>query len=148
MSEINGWYYLHTNGSMIYKPSPDAIVDIRDSDFAVCAWPVDSSSRLDAWCILVEGAALGAKPERIAELRRSWSCTEKDADKFAEYAGFTIENEGDQFCAYRTDFVNLQESPAGFGQTKFDACVALAKALGVSGGTMWRATFLDLIKVG
>jgi uncharacterized protein YqjF (DUF2071 family) len=42
---INGWYYLHQNGELIYKPSPDAIVDIRDSDLAVCSWPVDVSSR-------------------------------------------------------------------------------------------------------
>lgn len=33
--------------------------------------------------------------------------------------------DGNQYCAVRPDFVNLQESPAGFGTTKEQAKVAL-----------------------
>lgn len=33
--------------------------------------------------------------------------------------------DGDQFCAVKPDFVNLQESPAGFGNTKEEAIISL-----------------------
>lgn len=38
--------------------------------------------------------------------------------------------DGDKFCAVDPDFVNLQESPAGFGDTPEEARAALAKARG------------------
>jgi hypothetical protein len=34
--------------------------------------------------------------------------------------------DGDMFCAVRPDFVNLQESPAGFGETEKEAIQALS----------------------
>jgi len=37
--------------------------------------------------------------------------------------------DGDQWCATEDDFVNLQESPAGFGKTPADAAEALALEL-------------------
>lgn len=143
----NGWYYLHENGDLIYKPSPDAIVDIRDSDFAVCSWPIDVSSRLSAWELLVESLALGACKDRINELADKWHCNDQDADKFASVVGVEIERDGDQWCAHKSDFINLQESPAGFGNNKLEALADLAKELGLMGGHMWRSTFSDLVKV-
>ncbi|HDZ9352672.1 TPA: hypothetical protein RUZ49_005211 [Klebsiella pneumoniae] len=143
---IDGWYYLHQNGDLIYKPSPDAIVDIRDSDFAVCSWPVDVSSRKLAWEMLVEALALGAKESRISELAEKWNCNDEDADMFASVIGVVLEIDGNQWCAHRTDFVNLEESPAGFGESKLLAMADLARHLGVRGGHMWRSTFSDLIK--
>lgn len=39
---IEGWYYLHSNGALIYKPDHDGTVaDIRDSNFARGLWPMD-----------------------------------------------------------------------------------------------------------
>ena len=146
MSE-NGWYYLHQNGDLIYKPSPDAIVDIRDSDFAVCSWPIDISSRKSAWELLVEASALGAKESRISELADKWSCTNDDADMFAKVIGVELKLDGNAWCAHRKDFIDLQPSPAGFGDDKLSAMSALAKELGISGGHMWRSTFADLVKV-
>lgn len=142
----NGWYYLHQNGDLIYKPSPDAIVDIRDSDFAVCSWPLDVSSRKTAWDILVESLALGANKERVNELAGKWNCNDDDADKYAEVVGVTIELDGNAWCAHANNFVDLQESPAGFGDTKLEAMAALAGELGLSGGHMWRSTFSDLVE--
>lgn len=142
---INGWYYLHQNGDLIYKPSPDAIVDIRDSDFAVCSWPVDVSSRKLAWEMLVEAVALGAHESRISELAKKWNCDDEDADMFASVIGVDLEIDGNQWCAHRTDFVNLQESPAGFGESKLMAMADLARNLGISGGHMWRSSFSDLV---
>lgn len=142
----NGWYYLHQNGDLIYKPSPDAIVDIRDSDFAVCSWPIDVSCRKSAWELLVEALALGADKERIDELAKKWKCNDEDADKFAEVIGIELELDGNAWCAHRKDFVDLQSSQAGFGDNKLAAMSSLAKELGLSGGHMWRSTFSDLVK--
>lgn len=143
----NGWYYLHQNGDLIYKPSPDAIVDIRDSDFAVCSWPLDVTSRKTAWEILVESLALGANKSRVEELASKWNCTNEDADMFASVVGVTLKEDGNAWCAHKSDFVNLQESPSGFGDNKLEALASLAKELGLTGGHMWRSTFSDLVKV-
>lgn len=143
---INGWYYLHQNNDLIYKPSPDAIADIRDSDFAVCSWPIDVTDRKSAWEILVEASALGANDSRINELAEKWNCNDQDADMFASVVGVEIEQDGNQWCAHRQDFINLQESPAGFGESKLLAMADLARHLGIRGGHMWRSSFSDLIK--
>lgn len=141
-----GWYYLHQNNDLIYKPSPDAIVDIRDSDLAVCSWPLDPSDRKGAWDILVEAMALGAKKERISELAEKWKCNDADADKYAEVVGAVIKKDGSAWCAHRNDFIDLQSSPSGFGKSKLEALSALAKELGIRGGHIWRPTFSDLLK--
>lgn len=54
---MNGWYYLHANKQLIYKPSNDAIIDIRESDLCLAAWPVDLS-RENGWSILIEALSL------------------------------------------------------------------------------------------
>ncbi|MCL6399094.1 hypothetical protein EXT62_19735 [Pectobacterium carotovorum subsp. carotovorum] len=143
----NGWYYLHKNGDLIYKPSPDAIVDIRDSDFAVCSWPIDVKSRASAWELLVEALALGANPDRVSELAEKWKCSDDDADMFAKHIGIEIKKDGDQWCAHKEDFVDLQSSPSGFGDNKLSAMAGLAKQLGINGGHMWRSNFSELVKV-
>ncbi|OYL90026.1 hypothetical protein CI759_16965 [Shigella sonnei] len=142
---INGWYYLHQNGDLIYKSSPDAIVDIRDSDLAVCSWPVDVRSRKLAWEMLVEALALGARESRIFELAEKWNCNDEDADMFASVIGLVLEIDGNQWCAHRSDFVSLEESPAGFGESKLLAMADLARNLGIRGGHMWRSSFSDLV---
>lgn len=141
---IQGWYYLHENGSLIYKASPDAACDIRDSDFARAMWPMDVTDRAGAWNILVEASALSAKPERIKELAEKWNCDDADADNYANYLGISLQIDGNAWCATCSDFQNLQESPAGFGYTKLEAMAALCRDLGYTGGIMWNATFKDL----
>ena len=143
----DGWYYLHENGDLIYKPSPDAIIDIRDSDLALCSWPLDKSNRKTAWEILVEAKALGASKQRIDELAEKWHCNDEDADMFAKVTGVELKLDGNAWCAHRKDFIDLQSSPAGFGENKLDAMSDLAKSLGLRGGHMWRSSFSDLTKV-
>jgi len=53
--------------------------------------------------------------------------------------------DGDQWCATDRHFVNLAESPAGFGHTALAAMAELCKQLGFKGGKMWNATFADLL---
>lgn len=142
-----GWYYLHENGELIYKPSPDAIQDIRDSNFCRAAWAVDGEDREQAWRILVESLSLGAIFGRVKELADKWGCADEDADVYAERIGVVLTLDGDQWCATRTDFVNLQESPAGFGSTKLAAMAQLCYALGFKADKLgWGATFKDLLK--
>lgn len=74
-----GWYYLHSNGSLIYKrtwPGEDG------SDLVRHIWPCDPSNRLHAWTIVLEGLSLGADLDRVKELASKWGCTLQD---FVEY---------------------------------------------------------------
>jgi hypothetical protein len=143
---MDGWYYLHVNGDLIFKRDLDGTAaDIRESDFAVAMWPCDLTDRESAWRICVEASAAGANIERINELIEKWECNDEDADIYAERIGCLIRLDGDQWVATRKDFVNLQESPAGFGNTKLQAMANLAKALGYKPSKMWTRTFKDLL---
>lgn len=143
---IVGWYYLHANGSLIYKPDHDGTAaDIRDSDFARCMWPFVPSDRMGAWNIVVEGLALGAKPERVDELAVKWGCNDADADNYADRLGVRIDRDGSMWCATGPGFTNLQESPAGFGESKLAAMAGLAEAMNIPAGKMWRQTFADML---
>lgn len=143
MNMIQGWYYLHENKDLIYKGSPDAIEDIRDSDLCHSAWPWDGE-RPTAWRILVEAKSLGVRPDRIKELADKWKCTNDDAEQYAKYVGIELGMDGNQCFARRADFINLQESHCGFGDTNLDAMADLCKQLGFTGGKMWNSTFSDL----
>lgn len=143
---IIGWYYLHTNGDMIYKRElGDTAADIRESDLAVMLWPMDPEDRAGAWRILVEGLAAGANRERIAELAAKWGCDDADAQHYAQHIGCRLYRDGAAWCATRADFINLQESPAGGGETALEAFSELAKALGYRPQKMWGATFKSLV---
>lgn len=144
---IVGWYYLHENGDLIYKPDADAISDIRDSDFSRCAWSVDPSNRKGAWEILIESLALGANPDRVVQLAEKWKCTDADAEIFAEVVGVIIVQDGNAWIAHRKDFIDLQSSPAGVGKNKLEAMANLAKDMGIQGGNFWRSTFSELLEI-
>ena len=143
---IVGWYYLHTNGEVIYKPDPSAAMDIRDSDFARGLWPMDPSDRAGAWAILVEASAAGANPQRIQELAAKWGCNDGDAEIYALYVGAKLFKDGAAWCATRADFQDLATSPAGFGDTALQAFADLAKTLGYRPSTMWGTSFAELVQ--
>lgn len=145
--KIEGWFYLHTNNELIYKPDPGAIADIRESDFAIMAWAMNSKDRGNAWGILVEALSLGAKKDRVLELAHKWGCNDKDADVYAEKIGVKFIQEGNSLCAVTDSFINLQESPCGFGATKLEALGALCRALEYKSCKLgWGASFADLVK--
>ena len=138
---IIGWYYLHTNNELIYKPDSDGIVaDFRESDFVKAFWPFDGS-RESAWQILVEALSLEAKKERIFELAEKWKCTEGDALEFAARLMVTLGEDGNQKTATRFDFTNLAECPCGFGDTNLEALADLCSQLGFLGQKTWGKTF-------
>lgn len=140
----HGWYYLHENKDLIYKNGPDAIVDIRDSDLCHSAWQWDGQ-RQTAWRILVEALSLDASKERVRELAEKWGCTNEDAEHYAKFLGIQIGMDGEGFYARRSDFVNIQESPVGFGNSYLEAMAALATELGFSGGKIWPKDFAYLV---
>lgn len=77
---IEGWYYLHTNGDLIYKRElGDTAADIRESSFAKAMWPFDPDNREGVWRIVIEAACIGALPERIKALEELWKCNDEDA---------------------------------------------------------------------
>jgi len=141
-----GWYYLHTNGELIYKRElGDTAADIRDSDFARGLWPCDPSDRETAWRTLVEALAAGANKTRVLELAAKWQCDDEDAEMYAERIGCNLFMDGNKWCATDGRFIDLQQSPAGFGDTKLEAMAALAVELGYKPSKMWGATFHDLL---
>lgn len=143
---IQGWYYLHTNGSVIYKRElGGTAADIRESDFARCMWPFDPSDREGAWRICIEALALGADAARVRQLADLWHCNDEDAEVYAARSGCDLTLDGNKWCATAFDFVDLQASPAGFGATKLEAMAGLCKELGFKGGKIWQTSFADLL---
>lgn len=144
---IQGWYYLHENGELIYKRELGGTAsDIRESDFARVFWPVDPSDRAGAWDLLVEALAAGADKARVFEIAAKWGCDDEDAVIYAEHRGLLIDRDGNMWCASGPGFENIQESSCGFGETKLEAMAELCKSLGYKPSKMWGATFRSLLK--
>lgn len=149
-NKIDGYYYLHSNGSLIWKRYLDSgqVADFRESDFVKMFWPLDTQSRYDAWRICVEALALGTDPKRVKELATLWKCDDDDAQNFADCFGLQLYMEGDRWCATRADFTNLQESNAGFGETCLEAIAELLKDHDFKPCKIWGHTIKDLLQVG
>ena len=144
--EIIGWYYLHTNGELIYKRNFDGTeADIRESSFSRALWPVDPSDRAGGWTILVEALAAGANEQFVMDRAEQWNCDDEDARIYAERVGCILSRDGNAWCATRKDFVDLAQSPAGFGDTCLKAMAELAKTLGYRPSKMGRG-FADYLK--
>ncbi len=128
-NKILGYYYLHTNGDLIFKPPmPDILADFRESDLVRRWWRVDEGDRAKAWIICIEALAAGARYGRVMELAVKWGINDGDAPHFFEATGGTLGafRDGDQWCAHFGDFINIQESQVGFGPTILEALAALA----------------------
>ena len=124
------FYYLHTNGDLIAKKfRPES-----DSPFVRKVWEIDTRNRLHAWDLIIEAASVGARQDRVEELASKWGLTDEDAQQFVAHTtdsagnpSFKLYRDGNQWCATRVDFENLQESPAGFGDTCLEALIDLRK---------------------
>ncbi len=82
MGEHQGFYYLHKDGSLIFKPAAVAqsIYDSYfDSSFVKKVGELDLSDRLCAWRIVLEGFFYGAKEDRLIELAERWKLTFEDS---------------------------------------------------------------------
>ena len=145
---IDGYYYLHKNGDLIYKQNSDYVTaDLRDSDFVIAFWAIDLKSRKNAWSFLVEALSLEANKKRVIELASKWKCTDEDGMKYASVIGVIVEKDGNFWCTHKKDFTNLQEGPAGFGDTILEALAELCKNLGFQPTKLqWHAPFENLVK--
>jgi hypothetical protein len=129
-AELIGFYYLHQNGSLIFKPNmPGIEADFRESDLVRKWWPVRKEDRASAWILCTEALALGARKERVAELAKKWGLDDDDASYFfvhmqGEIGAF---RDGDQWCAHFKEFTNILESQVGFGPTILEALAELAR---------------------
>lgn len=123
------YYYLHTNGDLIHKPAfvVDSDSSYFDSPFVKKVWTLDTEDRGTIWILLTEALALGANKERIKELQNKWGATNDDAMIFSERAGLVLKLDGNAWCAHFNDFVNLQESQAGFGDDCLEALADLSR---------------------
>ncbi len=118
------WYYLHANGDLICKRFEP---EVENGGFVRKVWVVDRTERGTAYLLLIEAAAMGARKDRIEELKKAWGVTDEDCQVFADRAGLKLFRDGDTWCAGFSDFKNVQESQVGFGETAFDALVGLCK---------------------
>lgn len=147
----SGYYYLHTNGDLIYKRNLDTgqVADFRESNFVKMFWSFDPEDRSTVWRVLVESLACGANIERVMELADKWECDDEDAKMYVNYLDDTVklEMDGGSWCATREDFIDLQESPAGFGDTCLEALGELCKDLGYIPQKMWGNSFENLCEV-
>lgn len=145
---LTGYYYLHDNGSLIYKRYLDdgQVADFRESDLVRAFWPCDPSDRAGAWRILVEASAAGADPARIAELARTWECGDEDAKVYAQRVGARVFPNGAEGWHATLDGLSEADEPQGRGASALLALADLAKALGYRPSKMWGNTFADLLK--
>ena len=145
---ISGYYYLHTNGSLIWKRYFDGeqVADFRESPFVRHFWSVDISDREKAWTVLVEALAIGADKENVTRLADKWKCTDVDASVYADRIGIDLYLDGANWCARRPNAIDLAQCPHGFGETALEAMASLAKQLGMRAQKMWGPTFKSLVE--
>lgn len=79
--EQSGFYYLHTDGNLIFKPASVVEFDSHyfDSPFVKKVWRVDLKDRLCAWRIVLEALSMGCSIPRARELAGKWRLTFEDS---------------------------------------------------------------------
>ena len=75
---MDHYYYLHSESKdLIHKRfEPES-----DSPFVKAVWSLDTTDRSDAWKVILEGLALGARINRVKQLCEKWECGLKDFEE-------------------------------------------------------------------
>jgi len=75
------YYYLHTNGNLIYRNPAvvDSDPDYFDSPFVKKVWKINAENREDAWTMILEALVLGARIESVQNLAGIWKLTFEDS---------------------------------------------------------------------
>ena len=76
----NGFYYLHSEGNLIFKPT--IVADdpgYFNSPFVKKVWRLDTNDRLCAWTIILEALSMGCSIDRAKELSNLWKLTLDDS---------------------------------------------------------------------
>ena len=88
MDNDRGFYYLHTDGSLIFKPLSVAIDPAYFvSPFVKKVWECNSTSRLIAWKIVLEALSMGCSIPRAKELAGKWGLDYKDSIEVVKRGG-------------------------------------------------------------
>lgn len=114
----DGYYYLHSNGSLHFKKF---CPEIEDGGFVRMIWPLDLSERGNAWVIAIEAGALGADKSRIEELREKWGLTDTDAWQFARASGMKLRVKDGMY--YVSHPAEPHDAHVGTGRTALDAFI-------------------------
>jgi hypothetical protein len=81
---LMGVYYLLKDGDLVFQEIH------QELQGAVEVWPIRADDRFDFYRLLVEAAAMGAKPERIEELMIKWNVVNADGVEFANRIGVPL----------------------------------------------------------
>lgn len=144
MPDLAGFYYLHENGTLIFKRWDEGRVeDFSKSDFVKCYWPLDNGKRADCWHIIIEASVAGVNAERIRVLQELWGCDERDANVFAAYVGVSlVQCEDDGWLATVPDAFHRIR---GSGKGATEALVSLCRGLGWKASKR-RVSFEELVR--
>lgn len=138
---MEGWYYLHSGGDIIWKGAAYVnAADLRGADFVVAFWPFREGDQEAGWTMLVEALAAGANDRRVAELAAAWGMDDASGAEYARRINVTLAREDDHWLAVpeatASQAVALSLSdlppavPVGRGPTVLAALAALATACG------------------
>ena len=78
------YYYLHSNGDLIGK-NPivvDSDSQYFDSPFVKYTWLIETDDRGDAWKLVIEALARGARIDCIRKLTTKWNLTAEDLKEY------------------------------------------------------------------
>jgi len=140
----SGWFYLHENGSLIYKRElPGTELDLRESTCVRAMWPIDLADRMNAWDVLIEARVAGCDWDQVLRLSEKWGCNDDDAGIYAHLAGAVIVRPA-KWYALRSDHV-LGEA-YGVGTSALGALVDLAHQIGCDPSKERVFTFRPLLR--
>lgn len=89
---MDGYYYLHTNGDLIYKHQEP---EMESGGFVRKVWHINTTDRASAWTILLEALAMEADITRIKELANKWNCDARDLPNYlARTKGTDLQRKG------------------------------------------------------
>lgn len=122
-----GYYYLHTNGTLIYKPYIDdmQVNDFTESPFCKKYWTMYDNSRMTVWNILIDAAVNGASIQHILDKAEKFKCDNDDALIYADKSDISL-----SVHKYDLDVWTAEKhGKTGAGLTAIESIIDLKRAL-------------------
>lgn len=128
MTEIAGYYVLHSDQRLEFAPDgTDVVINLDNDDTVIRYWPVQRFDRLTIWNMLIEALSLGADHRRVKHLMDRWGCTDADAQEYIKrIGGVYLHHEPFVDWIARCD----KEGVTGHGDTALGAMACLCRNLG------------------
>jgi hypothetical protein len=109
---MHGYYYLHSvTKDLVFKRFEPGGDSGFVPDFVQRVWPIDTTDRIDAWTVILEGLALGAKIERVKELVDKWSLTFDDSVQMLKRIAGPSKLMQDGIILYATKILGMGKEP-------------------------------------